>query len=78
MNLLQSKILIFQYWSFVFIAAFTIFPSLLLNVVSFVWWLDDRYSRKINDEHDTRRPFWTENIFVRILASIFQVSESSI
>ncbi|VBB26486.1 unnamed protein product [Acanthocheilonema viteae] len=30
-----------QMWAFIFITVFTVLPSLILNVVSFLWWIDD-------------------------------------
>uniref|UniRef100_A0A9J2P4B7 XK-related protein n=2 Tax=Ascaris TaxID=6251 RepID=A0A9J2P4B7_ASCLU len=35
-----------RFWAFLFVSLLTVLPSIALNVISFVWWLDDANARR--------------------------------
>ncbi|VDM40916.1 unnamed protein product [Toxocara canis] len=60
-----------RFWTFLFISLLTVLPSIALNIISFVWWLDDAVARR----RDMRQQVITcsRALMLRCLACIFQL-----
>jgi hypothetical protein len=71
-----------RYWSGIFIAAFVVFPSLVLNTISLTWYIEDKYrivlDTNLSPSPETPQPKSngknSVELLWRILACIFQVT----
>lgn len=60
----------FQMWAFIFIAMLTVLPSVLLNIVSFLWWIDDVSAR--TSLRNTKADY-SKLLLFRIVTCLLQV-----
>uniref|UniRef100_A0A0R3RTD1 XK-related protein n=1 Tax=Elaeophora elaphi TaxID=1147741 RepID=A0A0R3RTD1_9BILA len=58
-------------WAFIFITVFTVLPSLILNIVSFLWWIDDisAHTVRLGMKHA-----YSKQLIFRIVMCLLQVS----
>ncbi|VDK37582.1 unnamed protein product [Gongylonema pulchrum] len=57
-------------WAFIFIAVLTVLPSVLLNIVSFLWWIDDV---SVRASLQNTKPDYSKQLFFRLVISLLQV-----
>ncbi|VDO41567.1 unnamed protein product, partial [Onchocerca flexuosa] len=58
-----------QIWAFIFVTILTVLPSLLLNVVSFLWWIDD-----VSPYAVQREMKHSKQLIFRIVICLLQIS----
>ncbi|VDM14013.1 unnamed protein product, partial [Wuchereria bancrofti] len=58
-------------WAFIFIAVLTVLPSLILNIVSFIWWIDDVSARAVQLG---MKHAYSKQFTFRIIMCLLQIS----
>uniref|UniRef100_A0A915DPX0 XK-related protein n=1 Tax=Ditylenchus dipsaci TaxID=166011 RepID=A0A915DPX0_9BILA len=63
-----------RYWSCIFISSLVVFPSLVLNIVAAIWWVDDEFA---NRKRRRKRPEANENAAEEKIEFLSQSSTQS-
>lgn len=57
-------------WAFIFITVLTVLPSLILNIVSFLWWIDDV---SVHSVERKMKHAYSKQLIFRVVMSVLQV-----